>query len=150
MSLLMDPASRAYPFLSSPSNSPSITVDYKKKNSCNRNCAPPPTPPCLPHAFHQTSSPPLSRPHRRGVLPHDRTAAAASPREAARTRLLLSPPPRAPLAGGSATTHRGPHSRPPAAILLLHRDCTGGSRYAVLRPPSCQVLLKVVTSQVFA
>jgi hypothetical protein len=62
-----------------------------------------------------------------GVLPHDRTTAAASLCEAAPTQLLLSPPPRAPLArartrpipGCSAAAHRCTCS-PGAAQLPAH------------------------------
>lgn len=71
---------------------------------------------CMP------SSPPHLRPafisiaahlHRRGMLPHDRTADAASPREAAPPRLLLSP-----IVGAAQPLTRG-HiaARPPPSSL---------------------------------
>jgi hypothetical protein len=51
-------------------------------------------------------------------------------------------------AGGAP--RRGSRSRPPAVILLLHRDRRAGSRCAVLRLSADQVLLKVHVANVYS
>jgi hypothetical protein len=117
---------------------------YKKKFMYHRDCTPWPWSAArLPHIFLSTMPfAGLFFPPPR-VLPHYRTAAAAWPREAALTRLMSSPLPWAPIlhgwhrtcpvTRGSTATHQGPCSRTLDVILLLHRNCIAGSRYAVFR-----------------
>ena len=78
------------------------------------------------------------------------------------SRLPSSPPPRhashvrthhptaavVSTAGTVCALSPGPHSRPPAPILLCTATAQPGSRYAVLRPPDCHVLLKAFVASV--
>jgi hypothetical protein len=122
-----------------------------------RDCAPRPCfaapPACLPlhHTSHRPSSPP---PRRAPPRPHSRCrlaargrthpiAVVASTAGAARLGHRTRP-----IARDNAAAHRGPHSRLLAAILLLHYDRITRSCCAVLRPPACQVLLKVYDASV--
>jgi hypothetical protein len=97
----------------------------------------------LYHASRRPSFLSSSCLHRGGVLPHDRTAAVCSQCEAA-------PP------DYCCRLHRGHHVRPIAGgrtvARLLPSSSTAtaqrGSRCAMLRPPSCYVLLKAYVSSV--
>jgi hypothetical protein len=103
--------------------------------------------PRLPRTFLSTT-PPVGLPlHRR----HASTAMACSPLGphrhcclAARGHTHLT------VVVGSTVgaAHLGLCSRPPAVILLLHRDCIVESRCAMLHSPDCQVLLKAHVASV--
>jgi hypothetical protein len=116
-----------------------VTINYKKKNSATSSTAPPARLP-LHHASRWPSS--LLLPPR-CARPQPPSCCVASTADTARwgTACALSP-------GGSATAHRGPHGRPPAAILFLPCDHIAGFRCAVLRLPGCQVLMKVHVASV--
>jgi hypothetical protein len=111
-----------------------VTVVFKKKTHTAPRL-------CFETALRRAFRPlPVGLPlHRnRGVLPRDRTGAAALLHKGAPTRLLLSPPPRALLAGGSTSTHRGA-PRPPARChppLQRPHSCITLCRPLPGRPPA--------------
>jgi hypothetical protein len=100
------------------------------------------SPPCLPPAFLSTAATPTP-PWRAAVLPLDHIAVATH-----RTRFhpldCCCRLYRARLYHWRQRhCSRRARCRPPAIILLLHHHCIARSRCVVLlRPPSCQVLLK--------
>jgi hypothetical protein len=117
------------------------------RNRLRRAPRTPSSPPRLPPAFLSTTAAPAP-PRRAPPRPHNHCRLAARGRTHP-TVVVTSTAGTAcrghrvrPITGGSVVAHRGPHSHPPAVILLLHRDPTARSRCAVLRSPCCQVLLK--------
>jgi hypothetical protein len=132
-----------YPF-------PSNHRRLKQKFTYHHDCALRPAPSWLPHASLSTA-PPASLPlhHCRVLVARGRT-----------TQLLLSPPLRAlcapycwgsrsPTTEGSAAAQRGPHSRSPTAILLLHHNRTAGSHCTMFRLLGCHVLLKAHVANIY-
>jgi hypothetical protein len=130
----VDPASRS---LSIPIRSPPVTIDYKKTHATatalRRVSHMPSSPPRLLLAFLSTAAAPTQLLPPRRARPHP-------PGCCYRCRLHRG---HRSLGAPRAPYRWGQHSRPPAAVLLLHRDRTDGSRCAVLCPHGFQVLLKV-------